>query len=177
MTLRADWIGTPIGTMLAVADQHALHLLEFFDRKALPGELVRLGSVTRCCITFGRLPPIDRIEAELRAYFDGSSACFETPLALHGSAFTLSVWHALRAIPPGATCSYTELAVAAGRPAAVRAAGRANGANQLAIAIPCHRVLGADGALTGYGGGLWRKRWLIEHEHRLAATEGEVFAR
>ena len=106
------------------------------------------------------------MEEELRAYFDGRSAGFSTPLALHGSAFTRSVWDELMAIPSGVTRAYSEVAAAIGRPAAVRAVARANGANQIGIVIPCHRVIGADGTLTGYGGGLWRKRWLIEHERR-----------
>ncbi len=168
--LRADWLETPIGAMLAVADARALHMLEFVDRAALPAELTRLRIAARSSIAFGRLPPIDRIEAELTAYFDGRSARFATPLALHGSEFTRKVWDALLEIPPGVTRSYSEIAVAVARPSAVRAVARANGANQISIVIPCHRVIGADGTLTGYGGGLWRKRWLIQHEARMAAT-------
>jgi AraC family transcriptional regulator of adaptative response/methylated-DNA-[protein]-cysteine methyltransferase len=167
--LKADWIETPIGPLLAIADAHALHLLEFFDRKALPTELTRLRERTRSSIAFGRLPPIDAIEAELREYFDGRSAAFATPLACHGSAFARQVWDALKEIPPGVTRSYSEIAAAIRQPSATRAVARANGANQIAIVIPCHRVIGADGALTGYGGGLWRKRWLIEHVRRLSA--------
>ena len=164
--LKADWIETPIGAMLGVADRHALHLLEFFDRKALPAELTTLRTATGSSIAFGRLPPIDHMEEELRAYFDGRSAGFSTPLALHGSAFTRSVWDELMAIPSGVTRAYSEVAAAIGRPAAVRAVARAHGANQIGLVIPCHRVIGADGTLTGYGGGVWRKRWLIEHERR-----------
>ena len=115
-------------------------------------------------IGIGRTAQTDRIETELGAYFAGRSARFETPLALHGTAFTRAVWDLLRAIPPGATRSYSEIALALGRPQAVRAVARANGANQIAIAIPCHRVIGADGSLTGYGGGLWRKERLIALE-------------
>ena len=166
--LKADWIETPIGAMLAVADPHALHLLEFFDRKALPTELTRLRERTHSSISFGRTAPITQIEAELRAYFDARSATFSTSLAQPGSAFTRRVWQELAAIPPGITRSYAGLAAALGRPSAVRAVARANGANQIAIAIPCHRVIGSDGSLTGYGGGLWRKQWLIAHERKLA---------
>lgn len=168
--LRADWIETPIGPMLAVGDHYALHLLEFFDRKALSAELIRLRTTTRSSITFGRSPPIDRIEMELQNYFDGQSTRFTTPLALHGSSFTRKAWDVLQAIPLGVTQSYAQIASAMGRSAAVRAVARANGANQIAIVIPCHRVIGSDGALTGYGGKLWRKRWLIEHERRLARS-------
>ena len=165
--LKADWIETPLGAMLAVADPHALHLLEFVDRKALPAEFTRLRERTRSFISFGRLAPIARVEAELRAYFDSRSASFSTPLAGHGSAFVRQVWQELKATPPGTTRSYAEVAAALGQPSAVRAVARANGANQIAVVIPCHRVIGSDGALTGYGGGLWRKRWLIEHERKM----------
>lgn len=162
--LKADWIETPIGAMLAVADEARLHLLEFFDRKALPAELTRLRQTTRSAIDFGEAPPIASIAAELDAYFAGRSADFETPLASAGSGFTEEVWAELRRIPPGETWSYGMLARRLGRPEAMRAVGRANGANQIAIVIPCHRVIGADGGLTGYGGGLWRKQWLLLHE-------------
>lgn len=167
--LKAAWIPTPIGDMLAVADHHALHLLEFFDRTGLSAELKKLREATRSAITFGRTPVIDQIEAELAAYFAGTCQAFSTRLVLHGSAFTKAIWDELVAIAPGTTCSYAELAAQAGRHTAVRAAARANGANQLAIVIPCHRVIGADGSLTGYGGGLWRKDWLLRHERKVRA--------
>jgi AraC family transcriptional regulator of adaptative response/methylated-DNA-[protein]-cysteine methyltransferase len=167
--LKADWLETPIGSMLAVADQHHLHLLEFFERKGLPNELKKLRQYTKSSISFGRLPPIDQIESELKLYFTNGFTGFKTPLALYAPAFTRSVWDALQEIPLGQTCSYAELAERTGRPDAIRAVANANGANQLSIIIPCHRTIGTDGALTGYGGGLWRKRWLLEHEKRMAA--------
>jgi AraC family transcriptional regulator of adaptative response/methylated-DNA-[protein]-cysteine methyltransferase len=102
----------------------------------------------------------------LAAYFAGTSATFTTPLARHGSAFTRDVWEGLMAIPPATTRAYSELAAELGAATASRAVARANGANQLAIIIPCHRVIGLDGSLTGYGGGLWRKAWLLRHEAR-----------
>ncbi len=138
--LKADWIETPIGAMLAVADPHALHLLEFFDRKALPAELSRLRERTRSSISFGWAAPI-QIEAELRVYFDARPVIFSTVLARSGSAFAQCVWQELVAIPPGVTRSYAELAAALGRPSATRAVARANGANQIAIVVPCHRVI------------------------------------
>ena len=162
--LKADWIDTPLGVMIAVSDAHALHLLEFMDRKALPTELAMLRKMVRGHLGLGRFAPTDRIEQELEAFFSGRSATFTTPIAQHGSAFTLSVWEALRRIPPGETRSYSEIAAEIGRPSATRAVARANGANPLAIVVPCHRVIGSDGSLTGYGGGLWRKQRLIELE-------------
>ncbi len=162
--LQADYIDTPLGAMVAVCDRTHLHMLEFADRKALPAELARLRNHARGNIGFGRYAPTDKIEAELGAFFDGNLRQFKTPLAMHGTPFTKSVWWALLDIPLGQTRSYSDIARTIGNPAAVRAVARANGANQIAIVIPCHRVIGADGSLTGYGGGLWRKQKLIELE-------------
>lgn len=166
--LQAHWLTTPLGTMIAVADTKALHLLEFADRKALPTELKKLFDLAHGSLGVGRLPPHILLETELAAYFSGKSATFTVPLALHGSDFTRRVWEALRDIPAGEIRSYSQIAVAIGRPTATRAVARANGANQIALIIPCHRVLGADGSLTGYGGGLWRKQKLIEIERQLS---------
>ena len=166
--LKADWMHTPLGPMIAVADRRKLHLLEFLDRRALPSELKRLRLAARGELGIGRHEPTEQIEAELGAYFRAERPDFETPLALHGSPFTRFVWAELRRIPVGQTRSYSEVAQAIGQPSATRAVARANGANQIAIVIPCHRVIGADGSLTGYGGGLWRKQKLIELERQLA---------
>lgn len=170
--LQASWISTPLGDMIALSDRTHLHLLEFIDRKALPRELEKLSRLTKGDIGMGRPPPTEQVTAELDAFFAGRSARFETPLALHGSPFTKSVWHALCDIPAGETRSYSELARQIDRPSATRAVARANGANQIALLIPCHRVLGADGSLTGYGGGLWRKQRLIEIERGYAGIPG-----
>ncbi|QPM91333.1 bifunctional transcriptional activator/DNA repair enzyme AdaA [Pseudooceanicola algae] len=162
--LRAEWITTPLGDMIAISSASHLHLLEFADRKALKTEVQRLSRHAKGSLGIGSHPPGAQIRAELQRYFAGQGAGFETPLALHGSAFARLVWQALAAIPPGETRSYSGLAAQIGRPDAVRAVARANGANQIALVIPCHRVIGADGALTGYGGGLWRKQRLLEIE-------------
>lgn len=169
--LRADWFDTALGPMIAVSDRTHLHLLEFADRKALPSELRRLHADCKGDLGFGRLPPIDQAEAQLTEFLAGHRARFDLELALHGTPFTRQVWQALQDLPAGSTVSYSELARRLDRPEAVRAVARANGANQIAIVIPCHRVLGADGALTGYGGGLWRKQRLIELERAYAQTE------
>jgi AraC family transcriptional regulator of adaptative response/methylated-DNA-[protein]-cysteine methyltransferase len=168
--LKADFIETPIGPMIAIADDHALHILEFLERKALATEVKKLSQATGSAIVFGRTQPLDRIEAELVAYFAGKSSAFDTRLAPLGTPFERQVWDKLREIPAGSTASYSGLAAGMGKPAAVRAVGRANGANPIAIVIPCHRVVGAGGDLTGYGGGLWRKRWLLDHERRMAES-------
>ena len=168
--LKADWIETPIGAMIAVSDKSMLYLLEFADRKALPTELKKLWKMSKGELGIGRFAPTDQVEEELSAYFRAESSGFMVPVYLKGSAFTLSVWDELRLIPAGQTRSYSEVAEAVGKPSAVRAVARANGANQLALVIPCHRVIGADGSLTGYGGGLWRKQYLIELEKKLASS-------
>jgi len=164
--LKADWIDTPLGAMIAVSDKNALHLLEFADRKALPAELKKLMKTVKGDIGIGRTAPTVQVEEELKAFFEGHSDQFKVPLVLHGSDFTKNVWDALRTIPAGQTKSYSELARQIGKPSASRAVARANGANQIAILIPCHRIIGADGSLTGYGGGLWRKQKLIELERQ-----------
>jgi methylated-DNA-[protein]-cysteine S-methyltransferase len=109
-------------------------------------------------------PVLLEAEAQLRAYFDGELERFELPLAPRGTPFQLSAWEALLEIPYGSTTTYSELAAAIGRPSACRAVGAANGRNPLAVIVPCHRVIGAAGALTGYGGGLERKRLLLAFE-------------
>lgn len=166
--LKADWLETPIGTMIAIADKFALYLLEFIDRKALPVEMEKLKVLTSAEIVMGREEPINLVEEELKRYFSGKLTEFSIPLAKFGTHFNNLVWGELRNIPLGELRSYSAIARQINNPSATRAVARANGANQIAIIIPCHRVIGADGGLTGYGGGLWRKKWLIEHERRMA---------
>lgn len=162
--LRMARIETALGPMMAVSDAQHLMLLEFAERKALPGELRKLHQSAKGRMGFGRNAVMDATEAQLEAFFAQKRAGFDVPLAPLGTPFMQEVWRALRAIPAGATRSYGQMAAHLGRPDAVRAVGRANGANPVAILIPCHRLVGADGALTGYGGGLWRKRRLLDHE-------------
>ncbi|MDP4096339.1 trifunctional transcriptional activator/DNA repair protein Ada/methylated-DNA--[protein]-cysteine S-methyltransferase [Paenibacillus sp. P96] len=162
--LRAAWLDTRLGPMMAVADDEALHLLEFIDRRGLEREVERLRQRTKSAIIPGVTDPIRSIEQELAAYFEGKLTSFQTPLELHGSPFQKSVWEQLVNIPSGETRSYRDIAVSLGRPTAFRAVAQANGANQLAIVIPCHRVINTNGELGGYGGGLARKNWLLDHE-------------
>lgn len=107
---------------------------------------------------------------QLRAYFSGELQEFSLPLAPEGTTFELEVWKALTKLPYASTCSYLDIANRMDNPKAIRAVGRANGANPIAVVIPCHRVVGTDGSLTGYSGELWRKRWLLDHEARVAGT-------
>jgi O-6-methylguanine DNA methyltransferase len=159
--MRQSHIDTPLGPLLAVASDDTLHMLEFADRPELPHELARLGPVEA-----GETPVHARLRHHLAAYFAGQDADFPLPLAQPGTPFRQQVWQALLAIPPGTTTTYAALAHSLNRPRAFRAVGAANGANTLAILVPCHRLTGSDGSLTGYGGGLPRKRWLIDHEAR-----------
>ncbi len=160
--LTATWLDTPLGAMIAISNEHALYLLEFVDRRALETELTRLRQ--RYTILPGDTSVSQQLRDELSAYFAGTSATFQTPLHLLGTAFQTSVWQHLETIPAGQTRSYKTLAEALHKPTAIRAVAAANGANQVAILVPCHRVIGSDGNLRGYGGGLARKRWLLEHE-------------
>lgn len=169
--LMADWIETPLGAMLAVSDAKALYLLEFLDRKALPGELKRLSADAHGDIGLGCPQPTQTARRALAAYFDGTDARLDVPIATGGSAFARAVWAALRQIPAGETRSYGQLARGLGRPTATRAVARANGANRIALIVPCHRVIGADGGLTGYGGGIWRKDRLLALERHYQKQE------
>lgn len=174
--LRATWIPTPLGDMIAVSSRSHLHLLEFVDRKGLPAELKKLQQASKEGIGIGSMPPSEQAMAELAEYFAARRDRFSTPLAMSASPFTQRVWDVLREIPSGETRSYSEIAREIGRPTAIRAVARANGANQIALMIPCHRVIGAYGSLTGYGGGLWRKQRLIEIERQLKTANKEYSA-
>ncbi len=170
--LTAQWLDTPIGAMLTVVDDTGVHLLEFAERKALPTEIKRLRERVGP-ISFGQHPMLDRLAHEVDQYFYGRSMAFDVPIVQKGTPFETMVWDALRQIPAGQTRAYGEIARLIERPSAVRAMARANGANQVAVIVPCHRVIGADGALTGYGGKIWRKQWLLEHERRFATTHAK----
>lgn len=163
--LNAMMIDTVLGPMIAIADEEVLYLLEFVTRKGLLSELERLcqqGFV----IVFGMTPPLSLIETELKSYFAGTLTKFNTPYRMLGSVFQQQVWRTLIEIPYGETRSYAEQALSLGKPKAYRAVANANGRNQLAIIIPCHRVIASDGSLGGYAGGLSIKQWLLQHEYQ-----------
>ena len=162
---------TPVGPMIIAADQTHLHLLEFVDRRALPREMQKLHRACRGNMGFGSTPITQKTEQQLTEFFAGERPEFDLPLALHGTEFTKRVWRALCDIPAGQTRSYAQLAQMIDNPTATRAVARANGTNQIAIVIPCHRVIGADGSVTGYGGGLWRKQKLLEVERAYRAAQ------
>ena len=161
----ARWIATPLGPMLGASTSVGVCLLEFVDRRALATQLATLRRRLGRPIVPGRSEHLNRLERELAAYFRGEMR-FGVALDAPGTEFQVQVWEALRRIGPGTTRSYAQIAGEIGRPRAVRAVARANGDNRLAIIIPCHRVIGSDGKPVGYGGGVWRKMWLLEHERR-----------
>jgi AraC family transcriptional regulator of adaptative response/methylated-DNA-[protein]-cysteine methyltransferase len=161
-----DWIDTPLGPMLAIADEKKLHMLEFVERKKLEGHVERYRKHFNATVLPGETPALKLIKKELADYFAGRNLGFTSKIADAGTEFQNEVWAELRRIPPGVTRSYQEMATRIGRASAVRAVANANRLNRCAIILPCHRVIGADGTLTGYAGGLWRKQWLLDHERR-----------
>jgi AraC family transcriptional regulator of adaptative response/methylated-DNA-[protein]-cysteine methyltransferase len=157
---------TPLGEMIAGANAEGVCLLEFSDRKILPQEYNDLKRLLETDIEDGENKHIKKLKKQLKEYFEGGRKVFTIPLITPGSSFQQAVWKELQNIPFGSTRSYHEQSVALGNPDSVRAVANANGMNRIAILIPCHRVIGSDGHLVGYGGGLRRKKWLLDHEKR-----------
>jgi O-6-methylguanine DNA methyltransferase len=160
--------------MIAGATDDALYFFEFSDRRRLEKQLDRLRARLDCVLVPGGNDILERTTAEVESYFSGDVRRFTIPLVAPGTEFQRTVWDELLRIPFGETRSYADVARAIGRPSAVRAVARANGDNRMAIFIPCHRVIGSDGRLTGYGGGLWRKQHLLDLESRV--SPGGLFA-
>jgi AraC family transcriptional regulator, regulatory protein of adaptative response / methylated-DNA-[protein]-cysteine methyltransferase len=165
--LLARWIDSPLGPVLALADDNGLHIFDWVDRRGLEREILRIRQRTKFAIVPGDHKVLDQAEREIGEYFAGRRKLFTLPLAARGTEFQRRVWDALLAIPPGETRSYAEIAKGVGQRGAVRAVARAIGDNYRGIVIPCHRVIGSDGSLTGYGGGLARKQWLLDHERSM----------
>jgi methylated-DNA-[protein]-cysteine S-methyltransferase len=165
MLLELSHLESPVGRLLIAVSDEGLHALEFSAteddvearvRRALPGA------------SFGRCARTGSVHDALRTYFSGNlTAIDDLPAHGSGTPFQQRVWATLRTIPAGRTTSYRAIAAQIGRPSAVRAVGAANGQNPVALVVPCHRVIASDGTLCGYGGGLWRKEWLLRHEHAL----------
>lgn len=165
-TLTVNRISTPLGQMIACASDEKLLLLEFVDRRMLERQLERIQKYTGATLVPGINQVLKHASSELVTYFSGKLNSFSIPFETSGTPFQETVWAELLKIPYGETVSYADLAVAIRKPTAVRAVANANGHNRLAILIPCHRVIGKNGSLTGYGGGLWRKRRLLDLESR-----------
>lgn len=182
-------IDTPIGRMVAIASNAGICVLEFLDGRAAPSVARKFARRHGARAAAGPSAHVEQLRAELTAYFGGELRRFETPLDLRGTPFQRAIWMRVARAPYGKTITYAQVAARAGRPSAVRAAGHANGRNPVSIVVPCHRIVGTDGSLRGYGGGLWRKRWLLElergesptargftHGHGVAAPTGRVIS-
>ncbi len=155
---------TPLGAMVAVADDSKLYLLEFVDRRMMATQMKTLQARYGCSFVPGETSVLRELAVQLDAYFEGALKSFDLPLDYRGTDFQVEVWDRLVRIPYGETLSYSQMAEDLGRKDAQRAVGKANGDNRIAIIVPCHRVVKADGTLCGYGGGLWRKRRLLDLE-------------
>jgi AraC family transcriptional regulator, regulatory protein of adaptative response / methylated-DNA-[protein]-cysteine methyltransferase len=165
-TLKVSLLETPLGQMAAVADATILYLLEFADFPRLEQEVKRIQKQTNTIVTTGSTPIHSLLEKELNSYFKGSLTEFKTPLGIFGSPFQQQVWQELKKIPFGQTRSYLDVAMALAKPTGFRAVAKANSTNKFVIIIPCHRVINSSGELGGYGGGIPRKQWLINHERQ-----------
>ncbi|MFS0654413.1 bifunctional transcriptional activator/DNA repair enzyme AdaA [Bacillus sp. 179-C3.3 HS] len=162
--LYAHFITTPIGRMISMSDETHLYLLEFLDRRGLEKEIENMRNKQNVRILFGETEVYQRLVEELHLYFEKKLTTFTVPLSLHGTPFQRKVWDLLVNIPAGETRSYRDLATILGDQHLVRAVGNANGANQIAIVIPCHRVIQTNGGLGGYAGGIERKKYLLQLE-------------
>jgi methylated-DNA-[protein]-cysteine S-methyltransferase len=166
MLLALSHLDSPVGRLVFAAGESTLHALEFLESEdELRGRLERSLPDAR----FAKGSPRFVVDA-LHGYFSGEITALDSVrVDPAGTPFQQEVWAALRTVPPGRTTSYRAIAETIGRPRAVRAVGAANGQNPIALVVPCHRVIAADGTLCGYGGGLWRKEWLLRHERALLA--------
>jgi len=164
--VRITRVPTPLGPMVIGVTDKAVCLLEFADRRMLETQLARIRKTLSAIIAPGETEIARATADEIARYFQGDLKTFTVPIDTTGSPFQEAVWGELRTIPYGTTRSYGEQARRIGRPSAVRAVARANGDNRIGIIVPCHRVVGADGTLTGYGGGLWRKQYLLDLERK-----------
>lgn len=164
-----SWIESPVGPLLVGATSGGVCLLEFSDPARMEGQLAAVAKQVGCAVVPGDHEYLEQLRDELSGYFAGKRTRFEVPLVYPGTPFQQRVWDRLRKIPYGETLSYEALAREVGSPGAQRAVGRANGQNRVAIVIPCHRVVNKDGRLGGYGGGLWRKVFLLDLERQTLA--------
>lgn len=175
--IRLAWIETPLGPMAAGATQRSICLLEFTDRRMMEAQLQALKRRYGLPLFPGESPLFDRLRRQLAEFFAGKRRAFDLPLDYPGTDFQRRVWQALLRIPYGETRCYADIARQLGKPGASRAVGHANGLNRIAILIPCHRVINADGGLGGYGGGLWRKLRLLETEGAVPPASGTGVSR
>jgi AraC family transcriptional regulator of adaptative response/methylated-DNA-[protein]-cysteine methyltransferase len=175
--IRFATIETPIGEMTVAATKEGICMLEFAEPSGRGADINRLAFIYNMETIHGTNRHIRALRKQLKEYFKGKRKEFSVQLFYQGSEFQKSVWQLLLKIPFGKTITYMSLAESLGNPKAIRATANATGSNPLAIVIPCHRVIGSDGNLTGYGGGLERKRWLIDHERKYSGqpVDGILF--
>jgi O-6-methylguanine DNA methyltransferase len=176
MRLAYHVMSSPVGLLFLVRSPRGLRYVDFMDRKSLKRMIARHAPDVPDATWEPSLLDLKPIVDQFDEYFTGMRFQFELPLDASGSEFQVAVWNALREIPFGATRTYGEIAKQVGQPKAARAVGLANNQNPLPIIVPCHRVIGAKGRLTGYGGGVPRKKWLLQHEARFSETPDDLFA-
>lgn len=168
LTLYSAEIESPVGRIVAIADSEKLYCVAFADQKNVDPAIKKLLFTKNMTLTPGTSAPLKSLCPELTAYFNGSLTMFTTPIALHGTPFQQNVWNELVKIPYGQTQSYKEIAQKIGNEQACRAVAQANAHNPFVIVVPCHRVIAANGNLSGYNGGITRKQWLLEHEKKIS---------
>lgn len=173
--IKTTKIETPLGEMVAGATDEGVCLLEFLDRKILPAEYKDLTRLLGTTTEEGENKHLRTLRKQLKEYFAGKRKEFTIPLVIPGTEFQRSVWIELQNIKFGETRSYQEQAEALKSPESVRAVANANGMNRISILIPCHRVIGSDGHLVGYGGGLKRKKWLLDHEKKYTGQAVDLY--
>ncbi|EDY83568.1 methylated-DNA-(protein)-cysteine S-methyltransferase [Verrucomicrobiia bacterium DG1235] len=166
LPLKVQQVSSPLGPIMVAGDDQAVYLVEFWDRRMLETQFTTLEKRLNAVFFPGKSKASQQMADELDAYFQGETTTFETPIKFPGTEHQQAVWQTLLSVPSGETWTYGQLANSIGKPAAVRSVARAVGENRFAIVIPCHRIVGSDGNLTGYGGGLWRKRHLLEFERQ-----------
>jgi O-6-methylguanine DNA methyltransferase len=171
------YIDTPVGKMRAGATDEGICLFDFQYRKSIDSIMKRIATLSRDEFSENEHPHFEMLERQIAEYFSGVRKEFDMPLHLLGTTFQKQVWEGLLTIPYGETRSYKQQSVFLGNEKAIRAVAGANGENGIAIIIPCHRVIGENGSLIGYGGGLERKKWLLDHEwkHSGKSAQAELF--
>jgi AraC family transcriptional regulator of adaptative response/methylated-DNA-[protein]-cysteine methyltransferase len=176
--IKVTKIETPLGEMIAGATKEGICLLEYLDRKDFHSGSENIAAMFEDTVKHGSSRQLRALKKQLKEYFKGKRKEFTLPLIIRGTDFQQDVWKELQKIPFGTTRSYLDQATSLNNPKLVRAVANANGSNRIAIIIPCHRVIGSDGSLVGYGGGLERKRWLIDHEKKYSGkpVDGMLFS-
>jgi len=175
--IKTTTIGTPLGDMIAAASSAGICLLEFAEGRIAADDFKEISELCDEQVKSGLNWNLWKLRRQIKEYFNGKRKEFSVPLVTKGTEFQEECWHILRKIPYGSTISYQKQADSLNNPEAVRAVAQANGSNRIAIVIPCHRVIGSDGTLVGYSGGLKRKKWLIDHEKKYSgqAVDQDLF--